>query len=625
MAADSAGGAPPLRVLVVARWYPAHDDPGRGIFVADQVAALARAGIELTVASWETVLIGEPHQDRRQRAERALEVWKRSIARDWQPVRPRSWGAGVPVVRLPAIAPTGSAADRDPVEIAEFQAATLLAFGSALNERWSFDLVHAHTGLPDGVAAASLADALGLPLVVTEHDSGLAQRLSHEPARVAYRALIGQDRRLIAVSGGLRRQIAELIGASDGSIAVVPNAVDISAFQIVGPEARDPQELLWVGSRKASKGTDALLEAVRLVRGRRPNIRLRLIGRAPSDDEERRLRALAGKLGLDDAVAFEPAADRAVVAAAMARAAVFVHPSPRETFGVVAVEALASGLPVAATPSGGVDEIIGAGGEFGTMADSIDATALARAIEATLDRRFEIDPDRMRQRAESEYGADSVAARLVEIYWSLRTVSTLSPPREPDRAFKEAADAMGSDALLTRVPIVVGMRRRATITRVAALPVELATSLRVLTTAPRADDDRTLPSGSWTEIDPDATYRKERLRIGIPSAAPSTARRLARALRHPIRTLRLRRLARRRSELSTAMQRKGIRAATSSVAAGSRPAELLAIDADDVLLVEPLLGSDARLFGGTLRGLADQWDAAEHETGDAPSEEGPGS
>ena len=49
----------------------------------------------------------------------------------------------------------------------------------------------------------------------------------------------------------------------------------------------------------------------------------------------------------------------------MRRATPFVHPSPHETFGVVAAEALASGLPVAARPSGGVDEIVGRDGRFG--------------------------------------------------------------------------------------------------------------------------------------------------------------------------------------------------------------------------------------------------------------------
>ena len=51
--AGATGGAWPRRILVVARWYPSHDDPGSGSFVSDEVAALRAAGIDVVVASWE--------------------------------------------------------------------------------------------------------------------------------------------------------------------------------------------------------------------------------------------------------------------------------------------------------------------------------------------------------------------------------------------------------------------------------------------------------------------------------------------------------------------------------------------------------------------------------------------
>ena len=56
----AAGAWWPRRVLVVARWYPAHDDPGRGSFVSDEVAALRALGIEVVVASWENADVHAP-------------------------------------------------------------------------------------------------------------------------------------------------------------------------------------------------------------------------------------------------------------------------------------------------------------------------------------------------------------------------------------------------------------------------------------------------------------------------------------------------------------------------------------------------------------------------------------
>ncbi len=153
---------------------------------------------------------------------------------------------------------------------------------------------------------------------------------------------------------------------------MVPNVVEVDAFAPgSGTAGRDGRELLWVGGRKANKGIDVLLAAFTRLHAARPDLRLRLIGRAPSETEEARCRSLARDLGIAGAVAFEGHASRSEVAAAMARAAVFVHPSPTETFGVVAAEALAAGLPVAATPSGGVEEVVGHDGRFGVIADDL--------------------------------------------------------------------------------------------------------------------------------------------------------------------------------------------------------------------------------------------------------------
>ena len=96
----------------------------------------------------------------------------------------------------------------------------------------------------------------------------------------------------------------------------------------------------------------------------------------------------------------------------MARAAVFVHPSPAETFGVVAAEAAASGLPVAATPSGGVEDIVGRDGALGTIAASHDPADLAAAVADVLARRGTFDPGAMRRSVEARFSADPRGRRV---------------------------------------------------------------------------------------------------------------------------------------------------------------------------------------------------------------------
>ena len=100
----------------------------------------------------------------------------------------------------------------------------------------------------------------------------------------------------------------------------------------------------------------------------------------------------------------------------MQRAAVFVHPSPWETFGVVAAEALAAGLPVAAVPSGGVEEVVGRDGRFGEIAADTGPEALAAAIGRVLDDPGRFNSGTMRDHVVRNYAPEVVASQLVALY-----------------------------------------------------------------------------------------------------------------------------------------------------------------------------------------------------------------
>ena len=171
----------------------------------------------------------------------------------------------------------------------------------------------------------------------------------------------------------------------------------------------------WVrsGSTRGSRSCSARVPGSARTR---PGLHLRLVGGERTAGDRARWRALASELGIGDAVAFEGWLDRPGVAAAMARASVFVHPSPSETFGVVAAEAILSGLPVATRRSGGVPWIVELSGGFGAVATGDDEAAFARAIETVLDGHLPVDADDARARIVAEVGRDAVAARALACY-----------------------------------------------------------------------------------------------------------------------------------------------------------------------------------------------------------------
>jgi glycosyltransferase involved in cell wall biosynthesis len=172
-----------------------------------------------------------------------------------------------------------------------------------------------------------------------------------------------------------------------GRVSIMPNAVEVSAVAVIGPADRRPEELLFVGQRRASKGIATLLEAVAIVRRRRPSVTVRLIGgAAPEDDATWRRQAAA--LGIADGVSFEPAAGRPGHRGD-GRATLFVHPS-RATFSV-GREAPRPACPWSRRTRRGHRDLGERPDAHGAIVPLGNPERLAAAIEATIDRRATID------------------------------------------------------------------------------------------------------------------------------------------------------------------------------------------------------------------------------------------
>ena len=427
-----------LDVLVVSSWYPAADSPSAGRFVADQVGALEDLGrVSPWVASFDPVQRLGSMRLRRREAD-ALRRIAGAGAAAFDPFTRIGVGSppafGIPAVRTARLAVAGAMRGSPPDEpVTERTAALRRAVGERAVPPWR--LVHAHTGVPDGAAAAELAGRLGLPLVITEHASYVGRLLADPVTRRSYLEAVAAARRVIAVSRTLAEELRTASPEIEKRLVVIPNVVAVEAFTAPPLSARRGDELVFVGSLRPSKGIGVLLAAVACARVERPGITLRLLGGAPDPATARRWRSEVARLGIADAVAFEGEADRAGVAAALARASVFVHPSPRETFGVAAAEALAAGVPVVACDSGGVTEILGPEPDrLGALVPAGDAPALAAAIVRTLDRRDTYDPATLRSSVVERFGAAAVAARIAALYEEVLAEAGAGAPPRPGGA-----------------------------------------------------------------------------------------------------------------------------------------------------------------------------------------------
>lgn len=200
--------------------------------------------------------------------------------------------------------------------------------------------------------------------------------------------------RFIAVSRDLQDWLVKDVGLSTGRVCQIYNGVDQQRFFPRGEARRDvlPEGLLPAGGRLIGtvgrlaevKDQATLVRAFAALIARRPDLRdttrLVLVGDGPMAD---RLRAAAAEQGIDDLVWM--AGDRDDVPELLRVMDLFVLPSLAEGISNTILEAMASGLPVIATRTGGNPELI-EDGVNGSLVPVGDATAMAAAFEALLDQ-----------------------------------------------------------------------------------------------------------------------------------------------------------------------------------------------------------------------------------------------
>jgi glycosyltransferase involved in cell wall biosynthesis len=272
------------------------------------------------------------------------------------------------------------------------------------------DVVHAHWWMPGGW----IASRIGVPYVVTSHGTDVRMLESPFWRRLAAPVLHGAQA-VTAASAFLARDVERFFPEIASKISVTPMPMDLELFERgAGAEKALPPRILFAGNLIASKGVNVLIEAVAMLRGRGVQCQLRIIGAGP---EESRLRALAARLELGDAVTWSPFVSQHALPNEFGAATVTVLVSrgQAEGLGLVLAEALMAGSAVVGTAAGGIPEVV-VDEETGLIARDGDAADLARQIERLLTdgplRERTIANGRARIRAQHApvVGAERVAA-----------------------------------------------------------------------------------------------------------------------------------------------------------------------------------------------------------------------
>jgi D-inositol-3-phosphate glycosyltransferase len=277
-----------------------------------------------------------------------------------------------------------------------------------VQENTRYDLIHSHYWL-SGWAALDLRDAWRVPVIQMFHTLGeMKNRVAQTPEeregslRIEVEGqLMRSADRLIAATPLEKAQMSWLYGADGDNISVVPAGVDLSLFRPVSrAEAKtrigiSPHRrmILFVGRIQPLKGIDTLIRAMKHVISQYPDLEddlcVTIIGGDPKPDSEleqaefERLKTLRADLGIGDLVTFLGAKDQDTLVYYYSAAEMVVMPSHYESFGMVALEAMACGTPVIGSDVGGLTFSI-EDGFNGYLVPGRDPEALADKIALLL-------------------------------------------------------------------------------------------------------------------------------------------------------------------------------------------------------------------------------------------------
>jgi len=304
-----------------------------------------------------------------------------------------------------------------------------------------YDVIHSHYWL-SGLAARELRRAWGAPIVQMFHTLGqmknsvASSRDEWEPVeRIEAEAeVMAFADRLVAATPLERAQMVWLYGADADKIAVVPCGVDLDLFHpIPQNEAKQvlgiPSErcvILFVGRIEPLKGIDTLLRAIALLAPEMPcwqdELAVIIIGGAPGAGIEQvnaeldRLERLRADLGIEELVTFQGAKDQDTLVYYYSAAQMVIMPSHYESFGMVALEAMACGTPVVASKVGGLAYNV-RDGQTGFLVPGGDAEALAARIRLLLqDHALRQQLGEQAAHWAQAYGWPVIASQMASLY-----------------------------------------------------------------------------------------------------------------------------------------------------------------------------------------------------------------
>ncbi|WP_299024390.1 glycosyltransferase [uncultured Thermanaerothrix sp.] len=322
----------------------------------------------------------------------------------------------------------------------------------AQNKHIHYHLVHSHYWL-SGLVAERLKREWNVPVVHMFHTLGVMKNRvarspsEHEPpVRLEKEThLVQTVDHIVAATPAEKAQLEFLYHTDSRKISIIPPGVDVGRFYpIPKDEARafvgvpdEARMILFVGRIEPLKGIETLIRALRLIQdtGRLaccPHYLAIIGGNPPTgaeqmDSEMTRLQRLAKQLGVKDVVLFLGKQAQESLPYYYSAADVLVLPSHYESFGMVALEAMACGTPVIASQVGGLPFLVRDGVTGFVIPDGEPAILADRLTQLILDSNLREQMGKRAVEHAQPYAWTKIVRQIVRLYERLLTLQTAPP------------------------------------------------------------------------------------------------------------------------------------------------------------------------------------------------------
>ena len=376
-----------MHVMFIPSWYDNSRNKVHGSFFREQATKLQESGVKVTVAYnqiWPLTLMGKVKE------KSGLSF---NIEKGLRTYRYKNYNF------IP----------KHPLMFNVFDKRMEKLYKEIVKKEGKVDVIHAQSSLWGGISAAYVAKKYNIPLVITEHSSVRRGQYVRESY---YKRIVNSYKsadKIIVVGNGLKKEIEELTHRKD--IKVIGNLVDLSLFDIRDIK-RESDEFIFfsVAFLEGEKGFDTLIKAFSK-KFRNEKVRL-VIGGDGSQREW--LEGIAKSEGVKNQVTFTGALSREEVANWMNKCDAFALPSRYETFGVVYIEALASGKPVIGAFNGGAEDIVNQ--NVGILVEIDNVKDLSDAMEYIRKNNKAYKPEELRKYCTERFSANVIIKKIINVY-----------------------------------------------------------------------------------------------------------------------------------------------------------------------------------------------------------------